>query len=224
MRVHVAGLDAIGAMIDEQGCLPLWRMTARCRDSSGSGGARSTELYSSHAWSPMLGRSAPHRRCLLRHRRVPASLRAAGRAADDGAASTASAPPTPACIITASTLAVAATAPFTGALSRRARAQARDRRRDGAAADPGDDDGAGARASNQLIFWRFVQGLLLPPIFAVTIAYIGDEWPPGEATGVIGLYASASAVGGFLGRFIPGMLTALCRLARRLPGAGRAAR
>ena len=28
-----------------------------------------------------------------------------------------------------------------------------------------------------LIFWRFVQGLVLPPIFAVTIAYIGDEWP-----------------------------------------------
>ena len=60
---------------------------------------------------------------------------------------------------------------------------------------------------NQLIFWRFVHGLLLPPIFAITIAYIGDEWPPGEANGVFGIYASASAVGGFLGRFVPGMLT-----------------
>jgi len=30
----------------------------------------------------------------------------------------------------------------------------------------------------QLTFWRFVQGLLLPPIFAVTVAYIGDEWRP----------------------------------------------
>ena len=29
-----------------------------------------------------------------------------------------------------------------------------------------------------LIFWRFLQGLLLPPIFAVTIAYVGEEWPP----------------------------------------------
>ena len=72
---------------------------------------------------------------------------------------------------------------------------------------------------NQVIFWRFVHGLLLPPIFAVTIAYIGDEWPPGEANGVFGIYASASSVGGFLGRFVPGMLTT-CRLARRLPGAG----
>ena len=60
---------------------------------------------------------------------------------------------------------------------------------------------------NQVIFWRFVHGLLLPPIFAVTIAYIGDEFPPSEANGVFGIYASASAVGGFLGRFVPGMLT-----------------
>jgi predicted MFS family arabinose efflux permease len=57
-----------------------------------------------------------------------------------------------------------------------------------------------------LVFWRFVQGLLLPPIFAVTIAYVGDEWPPSEATGVIGIYASASGFGGFLGRFLPGIL------------------
>ena len=60
---------------------------------------------------------------------------------------------------------------------------------------------------NQVIFWRFVHGLLLPPIFAVTIAYIGDELPPGEANGVFGIYAAASSVGGFLGRFVPGMLT-----------------
>jgi predicted MFS family arabinose efflux permease len=60
---------------------------------------------------------------------------------------------------------------------------------------------------HQLIFWRFVHGLLLPPIFAVTIAYIGDEFPPGEVNGVFGIYAAASSVGGFLGRFVPGMLT-----------------
>src|ERR1700746_2878507 len=59
----------------------------------------------------------------------------------------------------------------------------------------------------QLIFWRFVQGLLLPPIFAVTVAYIGDEWPPAEVTRVAGLYISGSAIGGFSGRFVPGLLT-----------------
>ena len=56
----------------------------------------------------------------------------------------------------------------------------------------------------ELIFWRFAQGLLLPPIFAVTVAYIGDEWPPAEAAGVVGIYGSGSALGGFCGRFVPG--------------------
>ena len=37
-----------------------------------------------------------------------------------------------------------------------------------------------------MIFWRFVQGLMLPPIFAVTIAYIGGEMPADEATGMTG--------------------------------------
>jgi predicted MFS family arabinose efflux permease len=59
---------------------------------------------------------------------------------------------------------------------------------------------------NQVIFWRFVHGLLLPPIFTVTIAYVGGEFPPNEANSVFGVYAAASSVGGFLGRFVPGML------------------
>ena len=109
-------------------------------------------------------------------------------------------------IITAGTLAVAATAPFTGALS-----DVIGRKRLIVVAlalllIPATMT-ALAGSLNELIFWRFVHGLLLPPIFAVTIAYVGDEWPPAEANGVFGVYASASAVGGFLGRFIPGMLT-----------------
>jgi MFS transporter, YNFM family, putative membrane transport protein len=59
----------------------------------------------------------------------------------------------------------------------------------------------------QLTFWRFVQGLLLPPIFAVAVAYIGDEWPPSDVARVAGIYISGSSVGGFCGRFIPGLLT-----------------
>src|SRR4029079_9166796 len=42
-----------------------------------------------------------------------------------------------------------------------------------------------------LIAWRFVQGLVLPPIFTVVVAYIAEEWPPAEATGVTGVYMSA---------------------------------
>jgi predicted MFS family arabinose efflux permease len=109
-------------------------------------------------------------------------------------------------IITAGTLAVAATAPFTGALS-----DVLGRKRVIVAAMallliPATMT-AFAPSLNQLIFWRFMHGLLLPPIFAVTIAYIGDEFPPAEANSVFGVYASASAVGGFLGRFVPGLLT-----------------
>ena len=37
-----------------------------------------------------------------------------------------------------------------------------------------------------VIFWRAVQGLVLPPIFAV-ICHIGDEWPAREATTAAGL-------------------------------------
>ena len=110
-------------------------------------------------------------------------------------------------IITASTLAVAATAPFSGAIS-----DLLGRKRVIIAAMvlllvPGVMLPLSG-SLNELIFWRFVQGLLLPPIFAVAIAYIGDEWPPQQATGVIGSYTSASAVAGFLGRFIPGLLLA----------------
>jgi MFS transporter, YNFM family, putative membrane transport protein len=58
-------------------------------------------------------------------------------------------------------------------------------------------------------FWRFVQGLLLPPIFTVAVAYIGDEWPPADVPRVAGLYISGTSIGGFCGRFIPGALTDL---------------
>ncbi len=56
-----------------------------------------------------------------------------------------------------------------------------------------------------MVFWRFVQGLLLPPIFAVTVAYIGEEFPV-EATAMTGIYVAASGIGGFLSRFLTGLL------------------
>jgi len=61
----------------------------------------------------------------------------------------------------------------------------------------------------ELAFWRFVQGFLLPPIFTVAVAYIGDEWPPSDVARVAGLYVSGASVGGFSGRFIPGILSDL---------------
>ncbi|HLI21242.1 MAG TPA: MFS transporter, partial [Stellaceae bacterium] len=53
-----------------------------------------------------------------------------------------------------------------------------------------------------IIFWRFVQGFFVPPIFATTVAYVADEAAPGEATSVTGVYTAASVFGGFLSRFL----------------------
>jgi YNFM family putative membrane transporter len=60
-----------------------------------------------------------------------------------------------------------------------------------------------------VIFWRVVQGLVLPPIFAVTVAYIGDEWPAKEATTAAGIYSSGSSLGGFSGRLVTGVIADL---------------
>jgi YNFM family putative membrane transporter len=107
--------------------------------------------------------------------------------------------------ITASTLAIALTAPFTGAV-----ADVLGRKRlimaaMFAVAVPVLMEAVAATPA-ALIFWRFVEGLLLPPIFTVVLAYVGDEWPPREVAGVAGLYVSASSLGGFSGRMVPGLV------------------
>jgi YNFM family putative membrane transporter len=108
-------------------------------------------------------------------------------------------------IMTASALAIALTAPFTGAI-----ADVLGRKRVITAAMLAvvvPMAGASLAGDLQaLIAWRFLQGLLLPPIFAVTVAYIGDEWPAAEVAGVAGVYIAGSSIGGFSGRFVPGVL------------------
>src|SRR5215467_2820582 len=105
-------------------------------------------------------------------------------------------------LITAGTLAIALTAPFTGAV---ADVLGRKRLITTAmfAVTVPVLMATMATAPTTLIFWRFVEGLLLPPIFTVVLAYVGDEWPPAEVAGVAGLYVSASSVGGFCGRLVP---------------------
>lgn len=111
-------------------------------------------------------------------------------------------------IMTASTLAVALTAPFTGTV-----ADVLGRKRVIVAAlvllTVPTVMVALAPSLSALIFWRFVQGLMLPPIFAVTVAYIGDEWPPHEATAAAGVYTSGASIGGFFGRFFTGIVADL---------------
>ena len=106
--------------------------------------------------------------------------------------------------VSATTLAVALTAPFAGAL---ADMFGRRRMIVGAVFLLALPTLLIATASSleELVLWRFAQGLLLPPIFAVAVAYVGEEWPPGEVASTIGIYIAGSAFGGFLGRFLTGL-------------------
>jgi len=56
-----------------------------------------------------------------------------------------------------------------------------------------------------LIFWRFMQGLCVPGVIAVIIAYINEEFP-GRAGTVMAAYVSGTVFGGFCGRFLSGLL------------------
>jgi predicted MFS family arabinose efflux permease len=58
----------------------------------------------------------------------------------------------------------------------------------------------------QLIFWRFLQGAFTPGVFAVTVAYINDEWRPGKAGSAMAAYVSGTVLGGFCGRVASGAI------------------
>jgi MFS transporter, YNFM family, putative membrane transport protein len=63
---------------------------------------------------------------------------------------------------------------------------------------------AGAWSFPSLVALRFIQGLFIPFIFAVAVAYIAEEWAPAQSPGVTALYVSGSVFGGFCGRFLSG--------------------
>ncbi len=54
--------------------------------------------------------------------------------------------------------------------------------------------------------WRFLQGLILPGIFAIAITYIGEEWDHHAVPIVMSIYVSGTALGGFLGRIMAGLV------------------
>jgi len=59
-----------------------------------------------------------------------------------------------------------------------------------------------------LIFWRFVQGLFVPGVIAVILAYINEEWAGRGVGRAMSSYVTGSIIGGFLGRFISGIVAA----------------
>jgi MFS family permease len=65
---------------------------------------------------------------------------------------------------------------------------------------------AGSSGLGSLIFWRVVQGVFTPGIFAVTVAYIHDEWPSDAAGRATAAYVSGTVIGGFAGRAVSGAI------------------
>jgi MFS transporter, YNFM family, putative membrane transport protein len=108
-------------------------------------------------------------------------------------------------IMTAGTLAIALSAPFAGAV-----ADVFGRKRIitaamVAASLPGFMIALGPDIATITIL-RFIQGLLLPPIFTVVLAYVGDEWPPQQVPSIAGIYVTGASLGGVSGRLIPGII------------------
>jgi YNFM family putative membrane transporter len=67
---------------------------------------------------------------------------------------------------------------------------------------------AGASGSlGQLLFWRFWQGVFTPGIFAVTIAYITEEWEQ-RAGSAMSAYVAGTVLGGFTGRMVAALAAA----------------
>ena len=66
---------------------------------------------------------------------------------------------------------------------------------------------AWAGSFGEFLLWRAVQGLLIPVVFATSIAYIGVRWRDGAVTEVTSVYVAGTVLGGFCGRFLTGWVT-----------------
>ena len=68
---------------------------------------------------------------------------------------------------------------------------------------------ATARSLHQVIFWRFVQGVVTPGVSAVAVAYIHDRWDGARSATTTAAYVTGTVIGGFVGRVISGQAAAL---------------
>ena len=65
---------------------------------------------------------------------------------------------------------------------------------------------ATATTLGQVVAWRFAQGLVTPGVFAVTVAYIHDQWDSARAGTITAAYVTGTVVGGFFGRVVSGLV------------------
>ncbi len=66
---------------------------------------------------------------------------------------------------------------------------------------------AAAHSFDLFLLCRFIQGLTLPFIFTITIAYIGEESSGPATVRLAGTYTSGAIFGGFSGRLLAGLVT-----------------
>lgn len=59
----------------------------------------------------------------------------------------------------------------------------------------------------ELVLWRFLQGLIIPGITVVSMAYVSEEFPRDRISYMLAAYVSGSVLGGFLGRLVSGVVT-----------------
>lgn len=58
-----------------------------------------------------------------------------------------------------------------------------------------------------LIAWRFAQGIFIPGVLSVAIAYISDEWQEGGVGAAMAALVTGNVIGGFSGRLVSGVVT-----------------
>lgn len=66
---------------------------------------------------------------------------------------------------------------------------------------------ATATGLDALIGWRFMQGLLMAAVFAVSIAYVSEEWAGAGVGAAMAIYVTGNVLGGFSGRVLSGLVT-----------------
>ena len=64
---------------------------------------------------------------------------------------------------------------------------------------------ATSQSLHALVFWRFAQGIFVPGVIAVMMAYINEEFS-GRVGTVMSAYVAGTVFGGFLGRFLTGVI------------------
>jgi len=67
---------------------------------------------------------------------------------------------------------------------------------------------AAVRSFPELLALRAVQGLLIPGVTAVAVAWAGDHYAPGTLRAAVGAVIAASVAGGLLGRVASGLVAA----------------